>query len=242
MSTQYGLLAEAMSHPDDFSSVTYRLRAQAKLHDGRPVTPEDVIFLLNALKTYHPFYSAYYRHVTKVEKSGERDVVFTFDAPGNRELPQIIGQLTVLPKHWWEGTDGQGRKLRHQRHHAGAAALPPGRTGSRASCRPQHRAGARQGLLGQRPQRQHRAQQLRRAALRVFPRFPVALEAFKGDQVDWRTENSAKKWATAYDFPPVADKRVVLEEFPNRSSGVMQAFAMNIRRDKFKDARVRPRP
>jgi len=111
VSTQYGLLAEAMSHPDDFSSVTYRLRAQAKLHDGRPVTPEDVIFLLNALKTYHPFYSAYYRHVTKVEKSGERDVVFTFDAPGNRELPQIIGQLTVLPKHWWEGTDGQGRKL-----------------------------------------------------------------------------------------------------------------------------------
>ena len=67
----------------------------------------------------------------------------------------------------------------------------------------------------------------------------VAIEAFKGDQVDWRTENSAKNWATAYDFPAVKDGRVVLEEFPNRSSGVMQAFALNIRRDKFKDARVR---
>ena len=67
----------------------------------------------------------------------------------------------------------------------------------------------------------------------------VALEAFKGDQVDWRTENSAKNWATAYDFPAVTEKRVILEEFPNRSSGVMQAFALNIRRDKFKDARVR---
>ena len=67
----------------------------------------------------------------------------------------------------------------------------------------------------------------------------VAMEAFKGDQVDWRTENSAKNWATAYDFPAVADKRVLLEEFPNRSSGIMQAFAMNLRRDKFRDPRVR---
>jgi microcin C transport system substrate-binding protein len=67
----------------------------------------------------------------------------------------------------------------------------------------------------------------------------VALEAFKGDQVDWRTENSAKNWATAYDFPAVNDKRVLLEEFPNRSSGIMQAFAMNIRREKFRDPRVR---
>jgi microcin C transport system substrate-binding protein len=67
----------------------------------------------------------------------------------------------------------------------------------------------------------------------------VALEAFKGDQVDWRTENSAKNWATAYDFPAVRDKKVVLEEFPIRNFGVMQAFVLNIRRDKFKDARVR---
>ena len=55
-------------------------------------------------------YAAYYRHVVKAEKVGERDVKFTFDAPGNRELPQIVGELTVLPKHWWEGTDGEGRK------------------------------------------------------------------------------------------------------------------------------------
>ena len=67
----------------------------------------------------------------------------------------------------------------------------------------------------------------------------VALEAFKADQIDWRSENSAKNWATAYDFPAVKDKRVLLEEFEIRSSGIMQAFAFNIRRDKFKDARVR---
>ena len=67
----------------------------------------------------------------------------------------------------------------------------------------------------------------------------VAREAFKGDVFDWRTENSAKDWETAYDFPAVKEKRVLLEEFPIRSSGVMQAFAFNIRREKFKDRRLR---
>jgi microcin C transport system substrate-binding protein len=67
----------------------------------------------------------------------------------------------------------------------------------------------------------------------------VALEAFKGDQVDWRVEGSAKNWATAYDFAAANEKRVLLEEFTNRSSGVMQAFTINSRRDQFKDPRVR---
>ena len=97
---EYGLLAEAVSHPPDVSSATYRLRASAKWHDGAPVTPEDVIFSFNAFKANSPFYGAYYRHVVKVEKSGERDVTFTFDGAGNRELPQIVGELYVLPKHW----------------------------------------------------------------------------------------------------------------------------------------------
>ena len=103
-------LAEAVSHPDDFSYATYRLRAEARWHDGKPVTADDVIFSLDAFKKHHPQYSAYYSHVVKAEKIGEREIKFTFDAPGNRELPQIVGQLTVLPKHWWEGTDSEGRK------------------------------------------------------------------------------------------------------------------------------------
>ena len=97
----YGLLAEAVSAPADHSSVTYRLRANAKWHDGMPVTVEDVLFSLEVFKTLHPLYSAYYRHVTKAEKTGEREVTFRFDGPGNRELPQIVGELNVLPKHWW---------------------------------------------------------------------------------------------------------------------------------------------
>jgi microcin C transport system substrate-binding protein len=70
-------------------------------------------------------------------------------------------------------------------------------------------------------------------------RFARVVEAFKGDQLDWRTENVAKNWATAYDFPAVLDKRVVKEEFPVRNQGIMQGFVLNTRRAKFSDPRVR---
>ena len=74
ISAGYGLLAEAVSFPADFSSVTYRLRAQAKWHDGTPVTPDDVIFSFETVKKYSPQLAAYYRHVTKAEKTGDREV------------------------------------------------------------------------------------------------------------------------------------------------------------------------
>src|SRR5215831_7152344 len=103
-------LAEAVSFPPDFSYATYRLRGQAKWNDGTPVTPDDVIFSFEVFKRYSQQPSAYYRHVTKAEKTGDREVTFTIDAPGNRELPLIIGELTVLPKHWWDGGDKSGKK------------------------------------------------------------------------------------------------------------------------------------
>jgi len=239
VSTEYGLLAEAASHPDDFSFVTYRLRANARWHDGKPVTPDDVIFSFDAFKKNSPYHGAYYRHVVKAERSGEREVTFTFDGPGNRELPQIVGQLSVLPKHWWEGTDKSGKK----RDVTQTTLEPP--LGSGPYRFKDFVAGHSivyekvadywgkdvNVTIGTR-----NFQQLR---YEYFRDSTVALEAFKGDQVDWRTENSAKNWATSYDFPAVRDKRVVLEEFPISNVGVMQAFAFNIRRDKFKDARVR---
>jgi len=109
VSSEYGLIAEAMSYPDDFSSASYQLRAEAKWHDGMPVTPDDVIFSFNAFKKLSPQFSAYYRHVVGVEKTGDREVTFNFDGPGNRELPQIVGQLTILSKEWWEGTNADGK-------------------------------------------------------------------------------------------------------------------------------------
>ena len=239
VSSEYGLLAEAMTYPDDFSSVTYRLRAEAKWHDGSPVTPEDVIFSFEAFKKYSPQFSAYYRHVAKVEKTGDRKITFTFDGPGNRELPQIVGQLSVMPKAWWEGTDANGKK-----RDIGETTLEPplgngayrikefsaGRTIVYERV-PDYWGSAINVNVGR-----DNFDELR---FEYFRDTTVALEAFKADTVDWRTENSAKNWATAYDFPAVTDKRVVLEEFPINNVGTMQAFAFNIRRAKFQDPRVR---
>jgi len=239
VSTGYGLLAEAVSHPDDFSFVVYRLRPQAKWHDGQPVTAEDVIYSLEVLKKNDPFYSAYYRHVVGAEKIGPRDIKFTFDAPGNRELPHIVGQLVVLPKHWWEGTDAQGRKRDIT---ATTLEIP---LGSGAYKIKQFVANRTVVLERVKDYWAHdlnvnvgrfNFDELR---YEFFRDATVAIEAFKADQIDWRTENSAKSWATAYDFPAVTEKRVILEEFPNRSMGIMQAFAPNLRRAKFADPRVR---
>jgi microcin C transport system substrate-binding protein len=239
VSTEYGLLAEAVSYPADFSSVIYRLRPQAKWHDGKPVTPDDVIFSLRAFQKNHPMLSAYYRHVMKAEQTAERDITFTFDGPGNRELPQIVGQLNVLPKHWWEGTDASGKK----RDVAATTLEPP--LGSGAYRIKEFVAGRTiafervKDYWGKDLNVNIGRDNFDEMRYEYFRDSTVALEAFKGDALDWRTENSAKNWATAYDFPAVKDKRVVLEEFPNRASGRMQGFVLNTRREKFADPRVR---
>lgn len=239
VSTEYGMLAEAVSHPDDHSSVTYRLNPQARWHDGKPVTADDVTYSFDVFKKNSPFYGAYYRHVTKVDTTGEREITFTFDGPGNRELPQIVGQLPILPKHWWEGTDKSGRK----RDVTQTTLEPPLGSGPYRlkDFVPGHSLVYEKVddywgkdlnvIIGTR--------NFQTIRYEYFRDSTVALEAFKGDQVDWRVENSAKDWANSYDFPAVRDKRVVREEFPIRNVGVMQAFAFNIRRDKFKDPRVR---
>jgi microcin C transport system substrate-binding protein len=236
----YGLLAESLSYPEDISSATYRLRPFAKWHDGKPVTPEDVIFSFNTLKANSPLYSKYYQHVTKAEKTGDHDVTFTFDAPGNRELPLIVGQLIyVLPQHWWEGTDKAGSK----RNVANTTLEPP--LGNGAYRIKEFVPG--RSIVYERVKDywgkdvpvnigRDNFDELR---YEYYRDSQVALEAFKADQIDFRTENSAKDWATGYDFPAVTDKRVVKEAFPERARGYMQGFVLNTRRSKFADPRVR---
>ena len=109
VATEYGLLAEAVSYPADFSSVTYRLRPEAKWHDGQPVTADDVVWSFEQMTKNNPRQAYYYSHVKSAAKTGEREVTFTFDQAGNRELPQIVGQLRVMPKHWWTGKDASGK-------------------------------------------------------------------------------------------------------------------------------------
>jgi len=238
-STAYGLLADAAAYPDDFSYVIYRLNPAARWHDGKPVIPEDVIFSFDAFKANSPMYNAYYRHIVKCEKIGDREVKFTFDMPGNRELPSIAGEVPVLPRHWWEGADAQGRKRDVT---ATTLEIPLGS----GPYRIKEFVAARSVVLERVADYwgkdipvnvgQNNFDQIR---FEFFRDDSVGREAFKADQLDWFAERSGKEWSTAYDFPAVTEKRVIKEKFTNSASGRMQGYALNLRRPLFTDIRVR---
>jgi microcin C transport system substrate-binding protein len=237
--TEYGLIAEAVRYPEDRASVTYRLRAGARFADGAPITPADVIFTFEALKASSPTYAFYYQNVVKAEASAEREVTFTFSEAGNRELPQIVGEMPVLPRHWWTGANAAGA-----RRNPGETTLEPP-VGSGPYRLKAFEAG-RYAIYELNPEYWARdlnvnrgRHNFREVRFEYFRDSTVLLEGFKGDRYDYRAENSARNWSTAYDFPAVADGRVVREEFPIRSTGVMQGFAFNLRRPLFADARVR---
>ncbi|TGD96145.1 extracellular solute-binding protein [Methylobacterium nonmethylotrophicum] len=239
-STYYGLLAEAVRPADDLGSVVYRLRPEARWHDGKPVTADDVVFSFEVLKENSPQYSAYYHNVTKAEATGPHEVRFTFSETGNRELPQIVGQFPILPKHWWQGKDASGRPRNPTET---TLEIPLGSGPYRLA-----RFDAGRSVAYERvPDYWGRDLPVNRGAnnfdtLRdeYFRDATVLIEAFKADQFDWRTENIARNWATAYDgFPAVREGRIVKEEFPQAGLGIMQAFTLNLRRKKFADERVR---
>jgi microcin C transport system substrate-binding protein len=168
-------------------------------------------------------------------------VTFTFDQTGNRELPNIVGDLQVLPQHWWEGTDAQGNK----RDIAASTLEPPLGSGpyELASFEPGRTVTYRRvedywGLdhptqIGQNNFDEYR--------IEYFLDLTVQFEAFKGDQFDWWWENQAARWANAYDFPAVREGRVIKELFPQdyAGSGIMVGFIPNLRRPQFQDERVR---
>lgn len=241
VSSSYGLIAESISFPDDISKVTFRLRTEARWADGTPVTPEDVIFSFDKAKELNPLQANYYAHVVSAEKTGEREVTFLFDENNNQELPQILGQILIFPKHWWEGTDKDGNARDISRTTLEPvmgsgpyriAAFKPGST-IRYERRADYWGKDLNVNVGQ-----HNFDAIEYI---YFTDANVEFEAFRAGTVDFRQENSSSKWATAYDFPAVETGEIKREEIENplRAVGIMQAMVPNMRRDKFKDVRVR---
>jgi microcin C transport system substrate-binding protein len=237
----YGLLAEAVRYPADMSSTTFRLRPEAKWADGVPVTVEDVIFSMKQLKQHSAFYSGYYRHVSDVEKTGEREVTFRFDEKNNKELPSIVGDFPIFPKHWWEAKDEDGI----QRDISRTTLKPPMGSGPYkvASLQPGAKITyeRRDDYWGKDLPINRGQYNFGTISYAYFADSDVAFEAFRAGAIDYRRENSSSSWATRYDFDAVKEGRVVREAITNpfKATGVMQAFVPNIRRDVFKDARVR---
>jgi len=230
--THYPLVAESIDLPDDRAWVAFTLRPEARFHDGEPIKVEDVIFTFDTLRQTHPFYRAYYTNVARVEQTAERTIRFTFAPGDNRELPLILGQLPVLPKHYWRG-----------------------RTFDRTTLDPP---------LGSGPYRIARVDPGRSITYERDPDYwgrqlavnvgrfnfgtirydyyldpTVALQAFNGGLVDFRVENVAKNWATAYDRQAVEAGRIKKEEIQVEMPAGMQGFVFNTRRTVFSNPRVR---
>ena len=231
--TEYGLLAEKVEKAKDGSHVRFYLNPKARFNDGEPVTAEDVIFTFHALlEKGDPLYRHYYADVKDVVAENERTVRFDFKHAGNRELPLILGQLQILPKHFWASRDfsrggldiplGSGpyriadfspnSSIRFERvKDWWAKDLPVSR-----------------GL--------YNFDEIR---VEYFRDMAVALEAFKAGQFDVNLEYSAKDWATGYNSPALRAGRFVQEAFPNRNPTGMQGFVFNTRKPMFQDRRVR---
>ncbi|MCR6671681.1 extracellular solute-binding protein [Devosia ginsengisoli] len=239
--TYYGLLAKELKIAPDYGAVTFRIDPEAHWNDGEPVTAEDVVWTFNKLIEVNPDRQQYYLNIEKAEVTAPGEVTFTFNQTGNRELPLILGQLMVLPQHWWEGTDANGR----QRDIAQSTLEPP--LGSGPYELASFDAGRSitykrvENYWGENQPTQVGHNNFDEYRLEYFLDLTVQFEAFKGDQFDWWWENTARRWATAYDFPAVNEGRIVLELFPQdyAGSGIGLGFVPNLRREKFQDIRVR---
>jgi microcin C transport system substrate-binding protein len=237
----YGLLAEAVSIPEDLSSVTFRMNPDARWHDGEPVTVGDVIWTFNKLKELDPNRAQYYANVVSAEETAPGEVTFTFDQTGNRELPVILGQLLVLPQHWWEGTDANGNRRDISR----PTLEPP--LGSGPYRLDSFIAGrtVRYVLVDDYWGADHPTQighnNFNEIRYENFLDLEVQFEAFKADQIDYWPENRASRWATAYDIPAVNEGRIVKEMLPNndRDNGVMVGWGFNLRRAVFQNEKLR---
>jgi len=231
--TEYGLIAGKIEKAPDNSWVRFYLRPEARFNDGHPVRAEDVVFSFETLiKDGSPLYRSYYADVDQAVAENPLTVLFKFKHTNNRELPLIIGQLPVLPKHWWATRDFTKGNLE----------IPLGSGPYKVS---EVKAG--------RSVRYERVKDYWGKDLPVNKGFynfdrlstdyyrdnTVALEALKAGAFDYWQEMTAKNWATAYDVPAVREGKLIKEEIPNGNPQGMQGFIFNLRKPMFQDVRVR---
>jgi microcin C transport system substrate-binding protein len=231
--SEYGSVTATIEVPEDRSWVTFNLRPEAKWNDGKPITADDVVWTFNTLIAKgDPHFRAYYANVKKAEAEGPARVKFTFDGPGNRELPLVVGQLPVLPKHYWDGKDFGAQTLE-----------PPLGSGPYRikSVDPGHRIvfeRVRDWWAKDLPINKGRYN-FDTIVYDFYFSDTAMLQALFSGQYDVRQENTAKAWATAYDEKPVRDGLIKKEEIKNSLPAGMQAFVYNTRQPQFQDPKVR---
>lgn len=229
----YGLLAGSVEYPADRSWIVFNLRPEARFHDGKPVTAADVKFSFDTLLAKgHPRFRDIYRDVAACEILDGHRVRFRFRHANDRMLPLRVGELPVLPKHFWE-----------KRDFTRTLTVPPLLSGPYRVAK----IDLGRGIIFERvPDYWGKDLAVNRGRWNFdqvqfdfYRDLTVALEAFKAGNYDVHLEYVSRDWATAYDIPAVREGRIVKVEVPHRIPAGNQAFFFNTRRDVFKDRRVR---
>ena len=231
--SEYGLIAGSVEVPEDRSYVIFNLREQARFQDGEPITAEDVEFSYRILTTEgHPFYRNYYADVSKVTVENSHRIRFDFGATENRELPLILGQMPVMPAHYWADRKFEGNGLdvpvgsgpyRIDSYEAGRSV-----TYERVDDYWAADLGIRKGRFN-----------FDRIKYEYYNDDTVALESFKAGNFDLRVETSAKNWATAYTGRGFDNGEITKEAVEHHRPSGMQGFVFNTRKAVFKDPKVR---
>src|SRR5215831_14653945 len=229
----YGLIADSMEMPDDRSSITFHLRPEARFSDGVAITPEDVLFSYALLREKGwPYHRSHYGKVASAEKIGAQSVRFTFDAPGDREIPLIMGLMPVLPRHKLDPETFDRTSLE-----------PPIGSGPYTVA---HVDAGRSLTYRRNPDWWARDLNVARGRfnfdeirIEYFRDAASLFEAFKVGEVDVRPEDEPGRWIEGYNFPAVADGRILKREFDTQLPSGMPALVFNTRRPIFADARVR---
>lgn len=229
----YGLIAETIETPEDRSYVTFTIREEARFHDGEPITAEDVKFSFDLLTTKgHPLFKNYYGDVSEVTIEDSHRIRFDFGETLNRELPLILGQLPVLPKHYWENREFGGNGLtppvgsgpyRIGEFDAGRSITYTRVEDYWAEDLPVHKG-------------RYNFDEIR---FDYYTDDTVALEAFKAGNYDFRREMSAKNWATAYTGDKFGKGLIQTEALPHHRPAGLQGFLFNTRHSQFSNPKVR---
>jgi microcin C transport system substrate-binding protein len=229
----YGHLAQTVELPRSRLWVAFDINPAAKFSDGTPVTAEDVAWTYNTLLTQgRPAFRVTFADVKDVEVTGERRVVFHFKSNENRELPLLVGGIPILPKHFFNGRDFS-RPLNDPPIGSGPYRIAAFDLGRDLTFERDPNWWARDLPTGK------GTNNFDRVRIDYYRDLTVAMEAFKAGQVDLRSENTAARWATAYDFPAVQNGLVIKHDFRHHLPTGLQGWAMNTRRKVFTDPRVR---
>ncbi|HEY4407657.1 MAG TPA: extracellular solute-binding protein [Xanthobacteraceae bacterium] len=231
--TLYGLIASAVETDTARSYVTFTLDPRARFSDGRPVTPQDVLFSWQLLRDHgRPNHRLYYAKVAGAQIVGERTVRFDLAGSDDRELPLILGLMPVLPRHAIKPETFEETTLTPL---MGSGPYMVGKVEAGKSL-----------TLVRNPDYWGRELPINRGFWNFdeirFDYYRDANsyhEAFKKGLFDLRTETDPGRWQTAYDFPAMRDGRVVKETFTSGMPKASSFYVFNTRRPVFADIRVR---